>query len=101
MGDRHWAAVEEASELLSEKRFEEGLLELKRVLDAQMHRPLRLQSAQDGALRAPERFEPARDAFKAATIVSPEFLERARVAFPRAPEAPAISTAPSAKRAKP
>jgi tetratricopeptide (TPR) repeat protein len=71
--ERQWEAVEEASELILERRFEDALLELKRVLDADHQNPYAFNLL-GTALYELEKLEPARDAFKAATLVSPDFL---------------------------
>jgi tetratricopeptide (TPR) repeat protein len=71
--EQHWDAVEEASELVMERRFDEALVELKRVLDADHQNPYAFNLL-GTALWELERLEPARDAFKAATLVSPAFL---------------------------
>jgi len=71
--EQHWEAVEEASELLTERRFEEALTELKRILDADHQNPYAFNLL-GNALYELNRLEPARDAYKAATIVSPSFL---------------------------
>ena len=70
---RHWDAVEEAGEMLQEGNFEGGLLELKRVLFADSQNPYAFNLL-GTALWELDRLEPARDAFKAATLVSPSFL---------------------------
>jgi Flp pilus assembly protein TadD len=69
----HWEAVEEASELLQEGDREGALTELKRILDADPHNPYAFNLL-GNVLWELERLEPARDAFKAATLVSPTFL---------------------------
>jgi Flp pilus assembly protein TadD len=71
--EAHWEAVEEASELLSERKFEDALLELKRILDADHKNPYAFNLL-GTALFELGRLEAARDAFRAATLVSPSFL---------------------------
>lgn len=80
--DERWDAVEEASELMVERRFEEALLELKRVLEKDAQNAYAFHLAGQ-ALFELERWEPARDAFRAAVLVSPEYLG-ARVALSHA-----------------
>jgi Flp pilus assembly protein TadD len=70
---RHWEAIEEAAEMLQEGNFEGALLELKRVLFADPQNPYAFNLL-GTALWELDRLEPARDAFKAATLVSPTFL---------------------------
>ncbi len=70
---RHWEAIEEAAEILQEGNFEGALLELKRVLFEDSQNPYAFNLL-GTALWELDRLEPARDAFKAATLVSPTFL---------------------------
>jgi Flp pilus assembly protein TadD len=79
---RHWDAVEEASELLVEKRYEEALLGLKEVLAADPNNPYAYHLL-GTVLWELGRIEPARDAFRAAVLLAPEFLG-ARVALSHA-----------------
>jgi len=53
--------------------FEGALLELKRILEADSQNPYAFNLL-GNALWELDRLEPARDAFKAATLVSPAFL---------------------------
>jgi Tfp pilus assembly protein PilF len=70
---RQWDAIEEASELLVEKRFEDALVELKRVLseDANNAYAYNLLGTAFWELK---QLEPARDAFRAAVLIAPSFL---------------------------
>lgn len=77
--DQRWDAVEEASELMVERRFEDALVELKRVLEADAQNAYAFNLAGQ-ALWELDRLEPARDAFRAAVLVTPDFLG-ARVAL--------------------
>jgi Flp pilus assembly protein TadD len=70
---QHWEAVEEASELLVEERFEDALRELKKTIEADPNNPYAYQLL-GTTLWELEQIEPARDAFKAAVLVAPEFL---------------------------
>ncbi|MFO0553323.1 MAG: tetratricopeptide repeat protein [Polyangiaceae bacterium] len=70
---RHWSAVEEASELLVERRFEDALKELKQVIERDPNNPYAYHLL-GTALWELAQLEPARDAFRAATLVSPTFL---------------------------
>ncbi len=70
---QHWEAVEEASELLVEQQFQAALEELKRVLQADPNNAYAYQLL-GTALWELEQLEPARDAFKAAALLAPEFL---------------------------
>lgn len=71
--DQRWEAVVEASELMVERRFDEALLELKRVLEGDAQNAYAFNLAGQ-ALWELDRLEPARDAFRAAVLVSPDFL---------------------------
>lgn len=70
---RQWDAIEEASELLVERRFEEGLVELKRILaeDANNAYAYNLLGTAFWELK---QVEAARDAFRAAVLLAPAFL---------------------------
>ncbi len=70
---KHWDAIEEGAALLEERRFEEGLLELKRVLAADPNNPYAFNLVGQ-ALWELKQMEPARDAFRAAVLLSPDFL---------------------------
>ena len=75
----YWDAIDEASELLQEGNHEEGLVELKRVLgeSPNNHYAYHLLGQ---ALWELGKLEPARDAFRAAVLLAPDFLG-ARVAL--------------------
>lgn len=75
----HWEAIEEAAELLVEGRFEEGLVELKRVLAADAVNPYAYHLL-GGAFHELGQIEASRDAYEAALRCSPEHLG-ARVAL--------------------
>jgi tetratricopeptide (TPR) repeat protein len=68
-----WEAVEEASELVAERSFEEALRALKAVVekDAQNAYAYNLMGAVFWELK---QLEPARDAFRAAVLSSPSYL---------------------------
>jgi Flp pilus assembly protein TadD len=70
---QHWEAVEEASELLVEQQFQEALQELKRVIEADPNNPYAYQLL-GSVLWELQQLEPARDAFKAASLLAPDFL---------------------------
>lgn len=74
-----WDAVDEASELLQEGSFEEGLTELKRVIQADAMNPY-AYNLLGICLFELKQLEPARDAFAAAIKVSPDYLG-ARIAL--------------------
>lgn len=75
----HWAAVEEACELLLEERFEEGLGALRDVLRADPTNPYAYHYA-GVAMYELRQLEPARDAYRAAVRYAPDYLA-ARVAL--------------------
>lgn len=70
---RHWEAVEEAAELATEGRLEESLAELKAVLGRDANNPY-AYNLLGTVLWEVKQLEPARDAFKAAVLLSPDFL---------------------------
>jgi Flp pilus assembly protein TadD len=74
-----WDAIEEATELLHEGLHEEGLVELKRVLETSPNNHYAYHLLGQ-ALWELGRIEPARDAFRAAVLLAPDFLG-ARVAL--------------------
>lgn len=70
---RHWEEIEEASELLVERRFEEALVEIKRVLAGDPNNAY-AYNLLGSALWELKQLEPARDAFRAAVLLAPSFL---------------------------
>jgi tetratricopeptide (TPR) repeat protein len=68
-----WAAVEEATEVVLDGRYEDGLRMLKAVLDADPSNPYAYQFL-GATLFELEKFEPARDAYAAAVTISPDYL---------------------------
>jgi tetratricopeptide (TPR) repeat protein len=68
-----WDAVEEATELLHEERYQEAMLFLKRVLEADPRNPYAYHYL-GVALYELGELEPARDAYRAAIRLSPDFL---------------------------
>lgn len=74
-----WSAIEEAAELISEARYDDALIELKRVLDGDAQNPYAFNLL-GNVLFEMSRFEPARDAYRAAVLLAPDFLG-ARVAL--------------------
>jgi thioredoxin-like negative regulator of GroEL len=75
----HWDAVEEASELLQEERFQEALLALRDVLKASPSNPYAFFFLGQ-TLWELGQLEPARDAYRAALRLAPSYLG-ARVAL--------------------
>jgi tetratricopeptide (TPR) repeat protein len=75
----HWEAVEEAAELLQEQRFQEALVALRDVIKASPSNPY-AYNLLGHALYELAQIEPARDAYRAAVRLSPDFLG-ARVAL--------------------
>jgi tetratricopeptide (TPR) repeat protein len=69
----HWEAVEEASELLQEGRYEAALLALRDVMQRDALNPYAYYLTAT-ALYELERLEPARDAYRAALKLSPNYL---------------------------
>jgi len=74
-----WEAVEEATELLAEERYTEALAELKKALDRDPKNAYAYYYTGMAMFEVGE-MEPARDAYRAALMVSPEHLG-ARVAL--------------------
>ena len=70
---KHWDDVDEASELLGERRFQEALNELKAVIQRDANNPY-AYNLLGTALWELSQLEPARDAFRAAVLLSPHFL---------------------------
>ena len=75
----HWDAVDEARELLHEEAFHEALVELRRVLEADATNPYAFHFL-GVALYEVGELAPARDAYRAALRLAPEYLG-ARVAL--------------------
>jgi Flp pilus assembly protein TadD len=75
----HWLAVEEATELLHEERFREGLVELRRVIQADPKNPYAYHFLGVALFEVGE-IEAARDAYSASLRLAPHFLG-ARVAL--------------------
>lgn len=78
----HWAEVEEAIELLEDERFEEGLTLLRDVIKRSPENPYAYFFVGQ-ALWELKQIEPARDAYRAAVRISPDYLG-ARVALSHA-----------------
>lgn len=76
---RHWDAVEEATELILEQRFEEALVRLRDVVRKDPSNPYAYHYIGQ-ALEELRQLEPARDAYAAAVKLAPEYLG-ARVAL--------------------
>lgn len=79
---KQWDAVEEGVGLLEDRQFEAGLLELKKVVEADPNNAYAYNLI-GKALWELGKIEPARDAFKASVLLSPNFLG-ARVALSHA-----------------
>lgn len=75
----HWDAVEEASELLHQERYQEAVLELKKILEADARNPYAYHFL-GIALFELGRGEAARDAQRACLKIAPKHLG-ARVAL--------------------
>jgi tetratricopeptide (TPR) repeat protein len=75
----HWAEVEEASELLEEARFQDALLSLRDVLKSSPQNPYAFFFLGQ-VLWELSQLEPARDAYRAAVRLAPDYLG-ARVAL--------------------
>lgn len=69
----HWAAVEEASELLVDGNYERGLTLLKEVLDKDPNNPYAFHYL-GAALFELKKFEESRDAYRAAATLRPNYL---------------------------
>lgn len=77
--EKHWEAVEAATELLVEGKFHEGLEQLREVIQADPCNPYAYHFL-GTALFELKQLEPARDAYRAALRLSPDYLA-ARVAL--------------------
>jgi tetratricopeptide (TPR) repeat protein len=75
----HWEAVEEATELLEEGRMQEALVALRDVIKASPSNPYAYFYLGQ-ALWELGQLPPARDAYRAAVLISPDYLG-ARVAL--------------------
>ena len=75
----HWAAVDEATELLHEERYREALVALRDVLKRDPQNPYAFYFLGVGLFEMGE-MEPARDAYRACLRVAPKHLG-ARVAL--------------------
>src|SRR6185295_12003281 len=75
----YWEAVEEATELLQERRFEDALLALRDVIKTQPNNPYAYHYL-GAAFFETKHLEAARDAYRAALRLAPEYLG-ARVAL--------------------
>jgi Flp pilus assembly protein TadD len=69
----HWSAVEEATELLMEERYIEALIELRRVIKGDPQNPYAFHYL-GVALFETGELEAARDAYRAALRLSPDYL---------------------------
>ncbi len=69
----HWEAVEEAAELLQEGRYHEALLELRKVIQAQPNNPYAYNHLGHAFFELDQK-EAARDAYRAAIKLAPDFL---------------------------
>ncbi|MCC6556592.1 MAG: tetratricopeptide repeat protein [Polyangiaceae bacterium] len=69
----HWEAVEEATELLEEGRMEEALVALRDVIKASPSNPYAYFFLGQ-ALFDLDQLAPARDAYRAALLISPDYL---------------------------
>lgn len=79
---KQWDAVEEGANLLEDRQFEAGLLELKKVVERDPNNAYAYNLI-GKALWEIGKIEPARDAFKASVLLSPNFLG-ARIALSHA-----------------
>jgi Flp pilus assembly protein TadD len=71
--DDHWSAVEEATELLVEERYIEALIELRRVIKSDQQNPYAFHYL-GVALFETGELETARDAYRAAIRLAPDYL---------------------------
>ena len=71
--ERHWDAVEEATELLVEGRFEDGLRALRNIVRRDPSNPYAYHLI-GTALFELKQLEPARDAYRAALRLAPDYL---------------------------
>lgn len=69
----HWEAVEEATELLTEERYMDALVALRDVIKADRTNPYAFHYL-GAALYETGQLEPARDAYRAALRLSPDYL---------------------------
>ena len=69
----HWSAVEEATELLHEERFREGLIELRRVIEADPKNPYAYYFLGIALFEIGE-LEASRDAYQATLRLAPTYL---------------------------
>ncbi|NUQ77025.1 MAG: tetratricopeptide repeat protein, partial [Polyangiaceae bacterium] len=72
-GGDHWDAVEEATELLIEERYVEALIELRRVIKNDPKNPYAFNYL-GVALFETGELEAARDAYRAAIRLAPDYL---------------------------
>ncbi|MBL8739785.1 MAG: hypothetical protein JNK04_01790, partial [Myxococcales bacterium] len=79
---KQWDAVEEGAALLEDRQFEAGLLELKKVVERDPNNAYAYNLI-GKALWEIGKIEPARDAFRASVLLSPNFLG-ARIALSHA-----------------
>ena len=70
---QHWEAVEEATELLQEGRYEEGLTALRDILQRSPDNPYAYFFVGQ-AMWELKRLDTARDAYRAAVQLSPDYL---------------------------
>src|SRR5262245_40806969 len=70
---KHWEAVEEAIELIREQRWPDALLALREVIKAEPANPYAYHHL-GTALYETAQLEPARDAYKAAIRLAPDYL---------------------------
>lgn len=70
---KHWEAVEEATELLEERRFEDALRTLKELVQKDANNPYAYNLIGTVCWEL-GKYEAARDGFKAAVLLSPDFL---------------------------
>src|SRR3954464_5226292 len=69
----YWDAVEEATELLQERSYPAALLALRDVIKAQPNNPYAYHYL-GVAFFETKQLEPARDAYRAAITLSPDYL---------------------------
>src|SRR5262245_36480986 len=70
---KHWEAIENTAELASEGSFAEALTELREILRADANNPY-AYNLLGTVLWELKQLEPSRDAFRAAVLLSPDFL---------------------------
>src|SRR4051812_18325024 len=78
----HWEAVEEAAELMQEGQYDKALVTLRDAIKASPSNPYAYNFL-GHALYELNQIEPARDAYRAAVRLSPDYLG-ARVALSHA-----------------